>query len=65
MLGLSVLFRALVVCRCYRAGDSVIRIISSRRANAVEERAYTARRIRPKEAIRERPLRLQQHEGHP
>jgi hypothetical protein len=43
MLGLSFLLRALVVCHCYCAGDSVIRIISSRRANAVEERADTAK----------------------
>jgi uncharacterized protein len=43
MLGMSFLLRGLVVCHCCRAGDSVIRIISSRRANAVEERAYAAK----------------------
>ena len=42
LLGMSFLLRALVVCHCYRAGDSVIRIISARKANAVEERAYAA-----------------------
>jgi len=40
MLGMSFLLRALVVCHCYRADDSVIRIISARRANAAEESAY-------------------------
>ena len=43
MLGMSFLLRALVVCHCYRASDSVIRIISSRRANALEKRAYAAK----------------------
>jgi len=43
MLGMSFLLRALVVCHCCRASDSVIRIISSRRANALEKRAYTAK----------------------
>jgi hypothetical protein len=43
MLGMSFLLRALVVCHCYRADDSVIRIISARRANTAEERAYAAR----------------------
>jgi uncharacterized DUF497 family protein len=43
MLGMSFLLRALVVCHCYREDDSIIRIISARRANAAEERAYNAR----------------------
>jgi len=42
MLGMSFLLRALVVCHCSRADDSVIRIISARRANAAEESAYLA-----------------------
>jgi uncharacterized DUF497 family protein len=43
MLGMSFLLCTLVVCHCYRADDSVIRIISARRANTAEERAYAAR----------------------
>ena len=43
MLGMSFLFRVLVVCHCYHADYSVIRIVSTHRANAAEARAYTAR----------------------
>jgi uncharacterized protein len=43
MLGLSFVLRVLVVCHCYRAGDSVIRIVSARKANASEAREYEAR----------------------
>lgn len=40
MLGLSFSLRVLLVCHCYRAGDTVIRIISARKANREEARAY-------------------------
>jgi len=40
MLGMSWKLRILVVCHCFRAGDSVIRIISARRANRREARNY-------------------------
>jgi uncharacterized protein len=40
MLGMSFKARVLVVCHCYRAKDSVIRIISARRAVRKEQRAY-------------------------
>lgn len=40
LLGLSVRLRLLVVCHCYRQSESVIRIISARRANRVEQRQY-------------------------
>jgi len=40
MLGMSFLLRVLVVCHCYRAKDSVIRIISARKAECDEENAY-------------------------
>ncbi len=40
MLGMSWTLRVLVVCHCFRAGDSVIRIISARKANKREVRAY-------------------------
>ena len=39
MLGMSFLLRVLVVCHCYRAKDSVIRIISARKAECDEENA--------------------------
>ena len=40
MLGLSMYLRVLIVCHCYREGDSVIRIISARKATPFEEKAY-------------------------
>jgi hypothetical protein len=40
MLGMSSRLRILVVCHCYRESDRVIRIISARRANRQEQRAY-------------------------
>ena len=40
MLGISFQLRVLVVCRCFRAGDAVIRIISARKATREEETEY-------------------------
>jgi uncharacterized DUF497 family protein len=40
MLGMSFRLRVLVVCHCYRADDSIIRIISARRANKEEAKDY-------------------------
>ena len=40
MLGLSEKLRTLVVCHCYRQNDSVIRIISARRATREETEIY-------------------------
>jgi hypothetical protein len=40
MLGMSFLLRVLVVCHCYKAKDSVIRIISARKADSDEKNAY-------------------------
>ena len=40
MLGLSSHRRILIVCHCYREDDSVIRIISARKANKREAGAY-------------------------
>lgn len=40
LLGYSSILRLLVVCHCYRAEDSVIRIISARRASRQESAAY-------------------------
>ncbi len=41
MLGLSYKLRALVVCHCYRQDDTVIRIISARKADRSERQDYT------------------------
>jgi len=43
MLGLSAGLRTLVVCHCYRESDSVIRIISARKAQREERRDYEQR----------------------
>jgi len=42
LLGMSFVLRVLVVCQCYRVEDSTIRIISARKANETEARAYSA-----------------------
>jgi len=44
LFGVSSRLRVLVVCHCYRQDDSVIRIISARRADPPERKAYNARR---------------------
>lgn len=43
LLGLSGALRVLVVVHCYRAGDTVIRLISARRADREEQRQYDER----------------------
>nr|VFK50043.1 MAG: hypothetical protein BECKTC1821D_GA0114238_10882 [Candidatus Kentron sp. TC]VFK62343.1 MAG: hypothetical protein BECKTC1821F_GA0114240_10732 [Candidatus Kentron sp. TC] len=40
MLGISFTLRVLVVCHCYQEDDSVIRIISARKADKKEQSAY-------------------------
>ena len=40
MLGMSVKLRTLVVCHCFRAEESVIRIVSARKATRTEAAAY-------------------------
>ena len=40
LLGISGRLRLLMVCHCYRAGESVIRIISARKATKNESRYY-------------------------
>lgn len=40
LLGFSSALRMLVVCHCYRSEGNVVRIISARKANATESRAY-------------------------
>jgi len=45
LLGLSGRMRTLVVCHCYRQPDEVIRLISARKANAIERQQYEDRRM--------------------
>ena len=45
LLGISSRLRALVVCHCYRESESVIRIISARRAQRSEEETYWSQDI--------------------
>ena len=40
MLGIGFRLRVLVVCHCHRASDTVIRIISARKADRQEEAEY-------------------------
>jgi uncharacterized DUF497 family protein len=40
LLGLSARARLLIVCHCYREPDSVIRVISARKATKREQRFY-------------------------
>ena len=40
LLGISFKLKALVVCHCFRENDSVIRIISARKADKDEEYEY-------------------------
>ncbi len=39
-IGLSYSLRIIVVCHCYRKSDTVIRIISARKATKPEQRQY-------------------------
>jgi uncharacterized protein len=41
LLGLSSKSRMVLVCHCYRESDSIIRIISARKATRNEQRLYT------------------------
>ena len=40
LLGLSTKLKLLVVCHCYRSKSSTIRIISARKATAIESQQY-------------------------
>jgi uncharacterized DUF497 family protein len=40
LLGLSLQPQVLVVCHCFKESETVVRIISARKADKVEERAY-------------------------
>ena len=43
LLGMSAGLRTLVVCHCYREDDTLIRIISARKAERQERRDYDTR----------------------
>jgi hypothetical protein len=43
ILGMSENARLAVVCHCYRESDSVIRLISARKANKAETKQYLVR----------------------
>ena len=43
LLGMSATLRILVVCHCHREEDSVIRIISARKADRFERKDYEQR----------------------
>lgn len=40
LLGMSLQLRVLVVCHCYREGESLVRIISARKADKREQEGY-------------------------
>ncbi len=40
LLGISFNLKTLVVCHCYREGDSIIRIITARKADKQEQQDY-------------------------
>jgi uncharacterized DUF497 family protein len=43
LLGMSTRLRMLVVCHCYRQSEEIIRLISARKANRVEQAQYQER----------------------
>lgn len=43
LLGLCQSLKVLVVCHCYRSDESIIRIISARKATKIEQSAYFRR----------------------
>ncbi len=44
LLGISLKPQVLVVCHCFRESETVVRIISARKADKGEERAYREQR---------------------
>lgn len=42
LLGMSYVMRVLVVCHCYRENETLIRIISARKATRSEQQQYEA-----------------------
>jgi uncharacterized DUF497 family protein len=44
LLGISLRLRIIVVCHCFRESDTVVRLISARKADSDEENEYWRRR---------------------
>jgi uncharacterized DUF497 family protein len=44
LLGISLRLRIVVVCHCFRESDTVVRLISARKADSDEENEYWRRR---------------------
>lgn len=44
LLGMSIKLRVLVLCHCYRVDETIVRIISARKADRDEEHEYWRRR---------------------
>ena len=44
LLGMSFKLRVLVVCHCFRESETVIRLLSARKADTTEEHEYWRRR---------------------
>ena len=44
LLGMSFQLRVLVVCHCFRESETVVRILSARKADQAEERDYWRRK---------------------
>ena len=44
LLGMSFKLKTLVVCHCFRQDETVVRIISARKADKDEEQAYWSKR---------------------
>ncbi len=44
LLGMSIKLRTLVVCHCFRKDETVIRLISARKATNTEEQEYWSQR---------------------
>jgi uncharacterized protein len=44
LLGMSVTLRVVIVCHCFREKEEIIRIISARKADKLEERSYWEKR---------------------
>jgi uncharacterized DUF497 family protein len=45
LLGMSFKLRVIVVCHCFRESETVVRIISARKADKAEERDYWGQRL--------------------
>jgi len=45
LLGMSYKLRTLVICHCFRKSETVVRIVSARKADKDEEREYWRQRL--------------------